>query len=295
MALPEWAQEEGFVQNGDIRLHYYASGPADGEPVLLYHGFPQFSYLWRYHLPKLAEAGYRVVAPDLRGYGQSDNPEGVENYRMQELVGDIGAVYKHFGWRSANIVAHDWGGAVSWLFVTFYPQMVKRFVAVDIPHPTAFRAGLQTFDQIKSSWYIWFFMFEGYAEKVLKRNIGTFLNYIMLDDARAGTYSDADKEAYIEAFSRPGRLEAALNYYRANTTPANVYSDSSTDFPSIEPPTLLIYGSEDFAFAPVVWEQTANYCRNFRKEAIAGGSHWVLEEAPDQTLQLILGHLRSDK
>ncbi|MDB5079087.1 MAG: hypothetical protein JWP00_1011 [Chloroflexi bacterium] len=287
-----WCEEEGYVQNGAVKLHYVAAGPVEGEPVLLLHGFPQSSYLWRRHLPALAAKGYRVVAPDLRGYNLSDRPAKPEAYRMLNLVGDIGAIYKQLGWQSANLVAHDWGGAIGWLFATFYPQQVKRFVAIDIPHPTAFREALQQPAQMRNSWYIWLFQAAGVAERVIGQNLEEFFNYIMLDQPRAGTYTEADRQEYLRMLAQPGQLEAAFNYYRVNTGPANVYSETASAFPPLKMPVMLVYGSRDFAFIPQVWEDTAKFCQGyFRKVELEGFGHWVLEEAPQETLELICSHL----
>ena len=293
--MAEWAQEEGYVQNGDIKLHYVAAGPPEGEPVLLMHGFPQFSYLWRYHLPALAAQGYRVIAPDLRGYHLSDRPKGVEAYRMQHLVKDIGAFYKTFGWKSANIVAHDWGGAISWLFCIFYPDLVKRFVAIDIPHPSAFRTALQTMPQIQKSWYIWFFQPPEIPERVIGQNLEAFFNFMMFENARPGTFSDEDKRRYLDLFAQPGQLEAALNFYRASTNQANVYSEGSTNFQPLKMPVLLIHGQNDIGFDPLAFAETAKYCAGYyRAVELPGISHWAVEEAPEEILKLILEHLKHE-
>lgn len=291
--MPDWAQEEGFVQNGDVKLHYYASGPVDGEPVLLYHGFPQFSYMWRFHLPKLAAQGYRVVAPDLRGYAQSDRPQGLENYRTRPLLEDIGAFYKAFGWKSANIVGHDWGGAISWLFAIFYPQLVKRLTIIDVPHPTAFRAALQTPAQIRKSWYIWFFQFEGIAEQVFG-DINGLLDFIMFRTSRPGTFPEEDRRVYLGNMSQPGAFAAALNYYRTGTSPENVYTGEPSNFPLLPMPVMLLYGNRDFAFTHEIWQEHAQYCSgSFRKIELEGTSHWAIEEEPEKTCSYILEHLKT--
>ncbi len=289
----KWFEEEGYVQSGEVRLHYVAAGPTTGEPVLLLHGFPQSSYLWRRHLPALARQGYRVVAPDLRGYNLSDRPSSPEAYRMLNLVNDINAFYNHFGWESANVVAHDWGGAISWLFATFYSQKVRRFVVIDIPHPTAFRETLQRPQQMERSWYIWLFQAAGVAERIIDQNLEEFMDYIMFDQPRPGTFSKADRQEYLRMLSQPGQLEAAFNYYRVNTSPGSIYSESSTEFKPLKMPVLLFYGEKDFAFIPQAWEETARFCRGyFKRVELPGCSHWVLEEAPQETLGLILAHLQ---
>jgi pimeloyl-ACP methyl ester carboxylesterase len=289
----KWFEEEGFIQSGDIKLHFVASGPVEGEPVLLLHGFPQSSYLWRRHLPALARQGYRVVAPDLRGYNLSDRPSAPEAYRMLNLVNDINAIYNHFGWESANLVAHDWGGAISWLFATFYSKKVKRFVVIDIPHPTAFRDSLQRPRQMQRSWYIWLFQAEGVAERVIGQNLEEFMDYIMFRQPRPGTFSEEDRQEYLRMLAQPGQLAAAFNYYRLNSSPASVYSERTTEFRPLQMPVLLFYGGNDFAFVPEAWEETARFCQGyFKKVEVPGYTHWVLEEAPQETLALIQDHLQ---
>ncbi len=291
--MPEWAAEEGYVQNGEVRLHYYAAGPAEGEPVLLLHGFPQFSYEWRYHLPRLAAEGYRVIAPDLRGYNLSDHPLEVQAYGMQKLMSDITAFYREFGWQAANLVAHDWGGAVAWPFAIFNPQLVRRFVVIDMPHPTAFRMVMQTPVQIQRSFYIWFFQTLDIPERVYGQNPDAFLRHIMYGTAKPGTFSDEDYAIYLEHFSRPGQLGAMMNYYRANMNPAVLFSENPPQLPPLQIPVTLIYGQRDVAFAPSVWAETAKYCVGpYRAVELPGVGHWAVEEAPAETLELILEQLK---
>lgn len=288
-----WAETEGFVQNGDVKLHYYAAGPEDGEPVLLLHGFPQFSYEWRYHLPKLAAQGYRVVAPDLRGYHLSDKPEAVEAYRMQNLILDLKAFFDTFGWQSANVVAHDWGGAVAWPLSIYYPQLVRRLVVLDIPHPLAFRSSMLTIEQIRNSWYIWFFQAAEVPERIMSQLLPEFFEYMMFSAVRPGTYTEEDKQQYLELFSQPGQLAAAINYYRANTTHATMYPTRPSKLPPLQMPVLLIHGQNDFAFTSLAWQETAQYCKGYyRSVELEGMSHWVVEEAPEETLRLIMEHLK---
>jgi pimeloyl-ACP methyl ester carboxylesterase len=288
--------DEGKISSGDIKLYYRAEGPLDGEPVLLLHGFPQFSYEWRYALKALGEAGYRAVAPDLRGYGQSDRPEGIEAYRMQNLIGDVGAFYKAFGWSSANLVVHDWGGAIGWLFATYQPKLVKKFVAIDIAHPAAFRkAQLEDVGQLQKSWYIWFFQAPEVPERVFGgENIDRFMNWIFQLDLGRKIFTPEDVASYREMLLQPGQLTAAINYYRANSTPQNLLSAAPVKTPLVQAPTLLIYGTEDWAFSQKAWDECAQYCGgSFRAVALEGVSHWAVEEAPEKVNQLLLEHLQS--
>jgi epoxide hydrolase 4 len=298
--------DEGYIKNGDIQLHYIADGASDGEPVLLLHGFPEFSYEWRHQIKALAEAGYRAVAPDLRGYNLSDKPEGVEEYAISKLLSDIGAFYQAFGWRKANIVAHDWGGAIAWTFVIYQPQIVNKFVAIDIPHPlamgSAMRSGVQ---QLQRSWYMWFFQAPGAAEYAFGGdNLDRFIDWVFLgkQEGNGGTitwgsgkeiFSAEDLATYKNMLSQPGQLTAAINYYRANIRPAEIIKPREQPFPPVQVPTLLIYGTQDFAFADSVWQETAQYvAAPFKAVALEGVGHWSPEEAPQAVNRAILDFLK---
>ncbi len=298
--------DEGFVSNGEIKLHYVADGPADGEPVLLLHGFPQFSYEWRHQMKALAEAGYRAVAPDLRGYNLSDKPEAVEAYTLQTMAGDIAAFYKTFGWSSANLVVHDWGGGLGWYFAIAMPKMVKKLVAIDIPHPAAFRSAMhQGVQQLQRSWYMWFFQSPGVAEaRFGGENIDRLIEWAFQKGGEANTiswnsgkevFSAEDLARYKEMLSQPGQLTAALNWYRANVRPGDMFvSRPQVQLPPISLPVMLIYGTLDHAFADSVWEDTAKYCNGpFKLVPLEGVGHWSPEEAPQEVNRLILEHLKS--
>lgn len=287
--------EEGKVANGDVQLHYVADGPSDGEPVLLLHGFPEYSYGWRYQMKALADAGYRAVAPDLRGYNLSDRPEGVAAYAMQNLVGDVAAFFKAFGWSQANLVAHDWGGAIAWVFAAYNQALLKKFVVIDLPHPAAFREAQRTnLTQLQRSWYMWFFQSPDAPEKIFGGdNIDFFMRWVFDLDSDRKIFTPEDIAHYRQMLSQPGQLTAAINYYRANSTPSNLVSDQPVKLPLIKVPTLLLYGEEDFAFAPEVWEKCAAYCNGpYQAVGLPGKSHWLPEEAHEEVSRLILEHLQ---
>ncbi len=287
--------DEGKIRSGEIELHYIAEGPTDGEPVLLLHGFPQFSYCWRHQLKALGEAGYRAVAPDLRGYNLSDRPEKVEDYKMQHLVGDVGAFYKAFGWSKANLVVHDWGGAIGWVFAGLQPKLVKRFVAVDMPHGAAFhKAQNENIEQVMKSWYIWLFQAPEAAENFFGKNEArNIVNWVFRNPFDRNIFSKEDLEQYRQMLNRPGQLTAAFNYYRANFAPQTVFTGQPSQQPKVEVPTLLMYGTQDLAFASTVWEDTANYCTGpFRLVPLEGVGHWAPEQAPEEVTRLILEHIK---
>lgn len=289
--------EEGTVTNGDVELHYIADGPADGEPVLLLHGFPQYSYMWRNQLPALAGAGYRAIAPDLRGYHKSGRPEGIERYAMKELMSDIGAFYKAFGWQKANLVVHDWGAIIGWPFVAYNQAQVDRLVVIDCPHPAAYgeviREGVE---QMYKSWYIWFFQTQGVPEQYFGGpNIERLMQWCFLSTQHAReTFTPEDLQKYREMLLQPGQLTAAFNYYRANFQPERLLAEPPTKYPAIETPTLLIYGKDDLALSSRGWKKTAKFVSGpYRSVELEGIGHWAAEEAPEEVNRLILEHLAS--
>ncbi len=287
--------EEGKVANGDIQLHYIAQGPAEGEPVLLLHGFPQYSYMWRNQLEALSQAGYRAIAPDLRGYNLSDRPQGVEAYRMKALLSDVGAFYKAFGWSKANLVVHDWGALIGWTFAALQPALVKKMVVIDCPHPSAYREVLREgVEQMYRSWYAWFFQTPEVPEQYFGgEHIKRLIQWCFLSTPHAEqTFTEAVINTYREMLLQPGQLTAAFNYYRANFQPADLLKDNPDQLPQIEIPTLMVYGEEDFALSPRTWKKTAKYCSGpFRTEILKGIGHWAAEEAPAEINRLILEHL----
>ncbi len=151
-----------MLQVNNISLHVEDHG--SGKPVLLLHGWPDSSYLWRNQIPFLVANGFRAIAPDLRGFGRSDRPEGVTAYSLQNAVADVAGILDVLGIDAADIVAHDWGAGVAWLTATAYPNRVRRLVVLSVPHPLA----PSTLRQREMAWYQLFFQFEGIAEAWLQ-------------------------------------------------------------------------------------------------------------------------------
>src|SRR5918998_2587351 len=190
------------IQNNGISLKVVVEG--EGPTVLLLHGFPDSSRLWRHQISALVQAGYRVIAPDLRGFGESDRPQNVQAYGMPLLVGDVLDVLDAVGATRATVVGHDWGAVLGWTLAAFMPERVERLVAPTVGHPSGLFADPIT--QRERSWYILFFQFEGLAEEVLRRNNWRLARMFMT------THPDLDQT--LADLDRPGALTAGLNYYR---------------------------------------------------------------------------------
>src|SRR3954451_18529901 len=150
---------EGYAEVGDVRLHYIEAGV--GPLVVLLHGFPEFWYGWRLQIAPLADAGFRVVAPDLRGYNLSSKPDGVGAYGAAELAADVRGLILERGAENALVAGHDWGGTAAWTLAMNHPEVVDRLAILDAAHPRKLNEGLKHPSQLKRSWYFFYFQLPG--------------------------------------------------------------------------------------------------------------------------------------
>jgi pimeloyl-ACP methyl ester carboxylesterase len=270
------------VPVGNFVFDALTAGPADGRLVVLLHGFPQTSWSWRHVIPALADAGYRVVAPDQRGYSPGARPEGVDAYRMPHLVGDVVAILDALGADRADVVGHDWGAGVAWQLADRQPDRVRTLTAVSVPHPLAFVDALRADDdQRERSQYMKLFRTEGKAEEVLLRSEDSGLRTFF-----GGTEATADVERYLSLMHEPGVLTKCLNWYRAQDI-ADIEGVGPTTVP-----TLYVWSDGDRALGPTAAHATAGHvAAPYRFEILHGVSHWIPEEAPEQLATWLLEHL----
>ena len=280
--------EHRYADLGDVRLHYVEAG--EGPLVVLLHGFPQFWYMWRFQIPALAEVGFRVVAPDMRGYNLSEKPRGVRNYRVELLARDVERLILACGEESAAVVGHDWGAAVAWVTAMMHPGMVKRLGILNVPHPERFARGLLRPAQLLRSSYMFFFQIPRLPEKVLAAGDFASLRHTLRNEPiRPGAFTDEDIERYAEALARPGALTAALNYYRAlfrrNPLKARAL------LRRIEAPVMVIWGERDRYLGKELAEPDPSWVPNLRLERLPDASHFVAEDRPDEVNSLLLKFL----
>ena len=270
------------VPVGEFVFDARAAGPADGELVLLLHGFPQTSWEWRSQLQTLGDAGYRAVAPDQRGYSPRARPQGVEHYEVQHLVADVLAIADWLGGHQFHLVGHDWGAAVAWAVGGLHQERLRTLNIVSVPHPKAFATALSdSEDQRDKSSYIQLFRQEGKAEEVLGED--DFLRLRMMLNT-AG--SEADTEEYLRVLGQPGALTAALNWYRA-MKPGLV-----GDIGPITMPTMFVWSTNDIALGREGAEATGQHVEGpYRFEVLEGVSHWIPEQAAGDLNRLLLDHL----
>ena len=254
----------------------------EGTPVLLIHGFPDSSSLWRHQVKALVDAGFRAVAPDLRGFGDSDRPREVGAYRVRRSVADMVAVLDALELERAHVVAHDWGATVGWALAALEPARVDRFAVLSVGHPNAMRE--PTIEQRERAWYPLLFQFEGTAEELLMREDWRLF--------REWTRGAGDVERAIADLSRPDALTASLNWYRANSRPEQELRDRPP-FPSVAAPTLGLWSDGDAYLVEEQMSASGDYVDGeWRYERIEGASHWLQLDAPDRVNALILEWLQ---
>jgi pimeloyl-ACP methyl ester carboxylesterase len=267
-----------YSVNG-TEMHVVIAG--SGPDVLLLHGFPDSHKLWRYQIPALVAGGFRVIAPDLRGYGFTDIPKGgVAAYRMDQLVADVVSLLDVLGIAKVRLVGHDWGAVIGWQAGIAHPDRIDRYVAISVGHPTSFKRG--GFKQKLISWYMLMFQLRGFAEWLIKVN----------DFKLFGRLSGFPQEvpSWRADLGRPGRLTAALNYYRANI--ALILSSDSGNV-TVAVPVMGVWSARDTALTERQMVNSAQFCKaGWRYERIDGVGHWLPLEAPERLNPLLLEYLR---
>jgi pimeloyl-ACP methyl ester carboxylesterase len=267
------------VQVKGVDINLQDTGGA-GPAVLLLHGWPDSHELWRHQVAGLTDAGYRVVAPDLRGFGDSGKPAAVEDYGLPQIIGDLVGVLDHLELGQVHVVGHDWGGAIGSVFAAMMPARVASLTCLSVGHPAAFRAA--GWEQREKSWYMLLFQFAGVAERWLSQD--DFRNFRELS-----RHPDAD--SVIARLREPAALTASLGVYRAVLAPESLVSPP-TQIPPIPVPTMGVWSTGDFALTEQAMTGTAAYVTGpWRYERIAGAGHWMQLDMPDRVTRLLLDFL----
>jgi pimeloyl-ACP methyl ester carboxylesterase len=265
------------VNGQNLELAELGEGP---RLALCLHGFPELHYSWRYQMPLLAELGYRVWAPNLRGYGTSSRPTGMESYRLNTLVQDVASLIDASGAEEVTLIAHDWGAVIAWHFAIQKIRPLKRLIIMNVPHPKCAVRELRHWHQLKKSWYIFFFQLPWLPEKLLGRKGAEPIKQAFANMAVNKTmFPDDVLQVYADAAKRPGALRAMINYYRAllRTPDGRDIGDAMVDIP-----TLMIWGEEDTALDIRCTDGTDAWVPQFELHRLPGVSHWVQQEAPDR-------------
>jgi len=291
-AVDSRQRSDRYVVVNGIRLHYVEAGT--GPAVVLLHGFPEFWYSWRHQIPALAEAGFRVIALDLRGYNESEKPLGRRPYGIETLTDDVlGIIRAECGGRCA-VVGHDWGGAIAWHLAMHHPKAVEKLVVLNAPHPYCFFRELKTLAQLRKSWYMLFFQLPRLPELLLRAGDFAWLSHVLrTDPVRPDAFTEADIACYKQALAQPGAMTAAINYYRALFR-RNPFALRRQIRP-IGAPTLLIWGERDRYLGLDLVKGLEPWVPNIRVERITEASHWVQMDAPERVNHLIIDFLRCSR
>ncbi len=284
LLAPGWTSRRLRVNT--IELHVVEAGPQDGRPVMLLHGFPEFWWGWRKQIQPLADAGYRVIVPDMRGYNLSDAPVGTSAYQIDLLAADVVDLATAVGVERFDLVAHDWGGVVAWWVAARHAERLNRLVIMDAPHPDVWpRQMLQRPTQALRSTYAMFFQLPLAPEAMLSALDYTGLRMMMQGSAKPGTFKREEFARYAQAWRRPGHLTAMLNYYRA------LRQGRSRGSTRNRVHTLILWGANDAALETQVARASLEQCDRGRLEILPDATHWLHLEHPERVTALILHHL----
>ena len=279
--------ESVAVDTNGISLHTRQAGPEDGPLVVLLHGFPEFWYGWHRQIKPLADAGYRVIVPDQRGYNRSDKPDGVDSYHIKTLAADVVGLLDAADRETAAVAGHDWGAAVAWWLALSYPERIESLTAVNVPHPTVMETTLRnSLSQLRKSWYMFAFQLPALPEAISTANNCRVLRRGLTNSSRPGTFSATDLERYRAAWQQPDALTAMINWYRA----MGRYRPQPPR-QQVSVPTLVMWGRQDEFLASTMADESLDYCDDAELVSFPSATHWVLHEEPEETTDALLAHL----
>ncbi|TAA66567.1 alpha/beta fold hydrolase [Planococcus salinarum] len=280
------------IETNDVLLHTAVAGPEDGPLVILLHGFPEFWYGWKHQIGALAEQGYRVMAPDQRGYNLSSKPQGAENYTLDDLRDDIAGLIEQSGKEKAVVIGHDWGGAVAWHLAATKPQLVEKLIAINIPHPQAVPRVMKRnpLQWVKSSYMI-YFQIPKLPEGMMAAEDFNVMKQAMGGTSRKSAFSGEDFERYGNAWGQPCALTGMLNWYRA--LPKGSFRQTTNT--KVEVPVRILWGVGDQFLSRQLAKESLNFCTAGELVFIGQATHWVHHEQPLIVNRLILEFLDKEK
>lgn len=273
-----------MVRANGLRFRTMVDGPTAGEMFILLHGFPEGAESWSRQVDAIAKAGHLAVAPDLRGYGLTDAPSDKESYAIGHLVDDVAGLIKAFGRESAHVVGHDWGAIVAWFFAARHSEMTKTLTVLSVGHPAALAAASRDDDDQRTrSSYVGLFLIEGKAEHVLSDDEYQRLRFMFSIGPNPEAVPKSVVDHFVKSLSRPGRLTAALNYYRANLGAGGAAWARLANIGAIKVPTTLLWGDQDPALGRLGAETTGSHVEGaYKLVVLEGAGHWLQFERPDE-------------
>jgi pimeloyl-ACP methyl ester carboxylesterase len=277
--------EHVFLPTNGIRLHVVQSGSRYGPLAILLHGFPEFWYGWRKQIQPLSNAGLRVWAPDQRGYNQSDKPRGISAYKIDELARDVVGLIDAAGVEKCYLAGHDWGAAVAWWVAINYPDRIDKLAILNVPHPVVMSQALsRNLNQLKKSWYMFFFQIPLLPEAILRNNDWELMVRMLQNSAQPKAFSDKDINQYIQAWWRNDAITSMLNWYRAILQkPPSLYGDLRVRVPS-----LILWGAQDVALSREMAKPSLELCDQGKLVFFENSSHWVQHDESELVNKYLL-------
>jgi len=283
-----------FVEAGELRFHLATCGEG-ARLALCLHGFPESWYSWRHQMPLLADLGYRVWAPDLRGYGGTTKPPRLRDYAIERLMDDVGALIDASGAASVALIGHDWGAIIAWFCAMRKVRPLDRLVIMNVPHPAAAAPAFRTWRQLLRSWYVLFFQLPWLPEALLRahdhRAIGEMMRRTSTNPER---FPDEALAVFRQAAAQPGALTGMLNYYRAFVRGGGAARQQKLGTPVIETPTLMLWGVQDVALTVETTTGTEAYVSDLTLRYLPRVSHWVQQDDPDTVNRMLRAWLTGE-
>jgi pimeloyl-ACP methyl ester carboxylesterase len=285
--------DERTVAANGFDFHVLEEGSGDRLALCL-HGFPELGFSWRHQLPVLAGLGYRAWAPDLRGYGATrPRPTRRRDYATTLLVDDVAALIDAADASEVVLIGHDWGAALAWQFAIEQVRPLDRLVIMNVPHPARFFQQLRTLRQLRKSWYMFFFQLPFLPEWALGRNGAEAVGKAFTDMAvHPERFDEQTIATYRRAASEPGALRAMINWYRA--LPFGARAARAAEYPTIETPTLMVWGEQDTALGKELADGTDAYVADLTLRYLPDASHWVQQDQPEIVNAMLTAFLRGD-
>jgi pimeloyl-ACP methyl ester carboxylesterase len=311
--------EPTMIKSNGLDMAVYEAGPKNGVPVVLCHGFPELAYSWRHQLPALGAAGFRVLAPDQRGYGRTSRPENIEDYDMTHLTGDLTGLLDAFGIESAIFVGHDWGGIVVWAMPAMHPKRVRGVIGVNTPFLP--RTPMDPIQLMKARWgddmYIVYFQKPGEADAVLAKDVGRAFRFFMRKGSSAEEFTkrpleeqnlalvkalqtdeskwpgkslltDEEMKFFVDTYERTG-FTGGINWYRNFS---RNWKASEGLEQKVNVPGLMIMAEDDVVLTPAMADGMEQYVPDLEKALITKCGHWTQQEHPDEVNRIMIAWLK---
>lgn len=282
--------EHFFITHQDIQLELRATGPQDGELIILLHGFPENWSTWRHQIQPLADAGYRVLVPNMRGYGQSSKPADFRRYRLDELITDIEAIRQYAGAERFHLAGHDWGAAVAWWYALHHEQHLASLSILNVPHPLAFLNTLKRSPlQMLKSWYIFYFQLPLLPQLTMRIGNGAVLRRILQASSNPGSYSAEDFRLLGESWQQPGCMKAMVNYYRAMLRCLRMPQGDG----QLSLPVQILWGEQDIALSLGMAHDSMSFLRRGTLTTFPDATHWLAHDKPQDVSAALIRHCAS--